>query len=302
MSVERTMPVPDRYDFRRTIGVLRCGRYDPSTRLARDELWRASRTPLGPGTIVLRHAGDQLTATGYGPGGAWLVERADALGGLRDDPTGFTELARTHPVLAVLADAMPGLRLARTDRVFEELLRAVLAQKVTSIEAVRSYAALVRRFGERAPGPVELWMPPAPESIAAAPYWALHPLGVERRRADTLRQLAAVAGRLEALVELTPAQAQRRLTTLPGIGPWTAAEVSAVAFGDPDAVSVGDYHVPHQVAFALTGAARGDDALLLELLAPFRGHRARVVRLIVAGGVREPRRGPRVALRSFTRF
>ncbi len=302
MSVERTMPVGHRYDFRRTIGVLRCGRYDPSTRLTRDEFWRASRTPQGPGTILLRHGGGQLTATGYGPGGPWLVDRADALSGLRDDPTGFTELARTHPVLSVLADAMPGLRLVRTDRVFEELLRAVLAQKVTSIEAVRSYAALVRRFGEPAPGPVELWVPPAPETITAAPYWAFHPLGVERRRADTLRRVATVATRLEALVDLTPTEAQRRLTTLPGIGAWTAAEVSAVAFGDPDAVSVGDYHVPHQVAFALTGAERGDDALLLELLAPFRGHRARVVRLIMAGGVREPRRAHRAALRSFARF
>jgi 3-methyladenine DNA glycosylase/8-oxoguanine DNA glycosylase len=107
---------------------------------------------------------------------------------------------------------------------------------------------------------------------------------------------------LEATLALTPAEAGRLMITLPGVGPWTAAEVTAVAFGDPDAVSVGDYHVPHQVARALAGEDRADDARMLELLAPFRGHRARVVRLIVHAAIREPRRAPRTPLRSFARF
>ncbi|MGA8112947.1 MAG: DNA-3-methyladenine glycosylase 2 family protein [Actinocatenispora sp.] len=298
----RLLALPARYDFGRTLGALRFGPRDPTVRLGPDDLWRASRTPQGPGTLHLHRSCDGITATGYGPGAPWLVERADAVAGLRDELTGFVGLARTHPVVAVLADAMPGLRLARTERVFEETLRAVLAQKVTSTEAMRSYRLLVHRFGEPAPGPVGLVVPPAPETVAATPYWAFHPLGVERRRADVLRRLAAVAPRLETLCGLPPATAQRRLMSVPGVGPWTAAEVAAVAFGDPDAVSVGDYHVPHQVAFALAGEERGDDARLLELLAPFRGHRARVVRLIGHGAIREPRHAPRAPLRSFARF
>lgn len=298
----RRLPLPERYDFARTVGVLRCGRGDPTVRLGETELWRASRTPDGPGTVHLRLSTSDIEATGYGPGGGWLVDRADELTGLRDDPAGFTPLARNHPVVAVLADAMPGIRLVRTGRVFEELLRVVPGQRVTTIEAQRGYAALVRRLGEPAPGPVPLTVPPAPETVAAQPYWVFHPFGIERRRAETLRRLAAVAPSLERLAERESPAAQRALTSVPGVGVWTAAEVAAVALGDPDAVSVGDYHVPHQVTHALAGEPRGTDERMLELLAPFRGHRARVIRLIAHAAIREPRRGPRAPLRSFARY
>ncbi|MGH9283934.1 MAG: DNA-3-methyladenine glycosylase 2 family protein, partial [Acidimicrobiales bacterium] len=83
-----------------------------------------------------------------------------------------------------------------------------------------------------------------------------------------------------------------------GVGPWTAAEVALVAMGDADAVSVNDYHLPHQVAFALAGEPRADDARMLELLEPYRGHRGRVIRLILAGGIQAPRFGPRRRLRA----
>ncbi len=142
--------------------------------------------------------------------------------------------------------------------------------------------------------------PPDPAAVAGLAYWALHRHGIERRRADTIAVAARNTGRLDAAPD--PAEAARRLTALPGIGDWTAAEVVRVAFGDADAVSVGDFHLPNAVAFALTGQARGDDAGMLALLEPFRGHRGRVCRLLVAGGVRAPRRAPRRAARSFARF
>jgi 3-methyladenine DNA glycosylase/8-oxoguanine DNA glycosylase len=69
-----------------------------------------------------------------------------------------------------------------------------------------------------------------------------------------------------------------------------------VAFGDADAVSVGDYHLPNLVAYALAGEPRADDARMLELLEPYRGHRGRVIRLVMAGGRSPPRYGPRLAL------
>src|SRR5207247_7586161 len=67
--------------------------------------------------------------------------------------------------------------------------------------------------------------------------------------------------------------------------------------GDSDAVSLGDYHLPHQVAWALAGEPRGTEARMLELLAPYRGHRARVIRLLTLGGIQAPRFGPRMRLR-----
>jgi 3-methyladenine DNA glycosylase/8-oxoguanine DNA glycosylase len=86
------------------------------------------------------------------------------------------------------------------------------------------------------------------------------------------------------------------LCSIPGIGVWTAAEVVQRTFGDPDTVSVGDYHLKNIVGWALAGRRTDDDGML-ELLEPWRGHRQRVVRLILTGGrgARPPRRGPRTA-------
>ena len=93
--------------------------------------------------------------------------------------------------------------------------------------------------------------------------------------------------------------AYRRLRAFPGIGVWSAAEVASVALGDPDAVSVGDHHLPAQVAWALAGEHRGTDERMLELLEPYRGHRGRVLRVLTIAAVGPPRRAPRTALRSF---
>ena len=85
-------------------------------------------------------------------------------------------------------------------------------------------------------------------------------------------------------MDLPLPEAYARLLAVPGIGPWTAAEVAVRALGDDDAVSVGDFHIPNLVAWALAGERRGDDARMLELLEPYRGRRALVVRLLELGG------------------
>ncbi|TDC38541.1 DNA-3-methyladenine glycosylase 2 family protein [Micromonospora sp. KC213] len=299
-TARRVLRAPAEHRLAATVRALTFSPYDPCARIVSGVFWYASRTPAGPATLTLRADGDGLIAEAYGPGAAWIVDRADAIAGLRDDVAGFAELAAAHPVVARLAARHRGLRMPATGQLFPRVLRAVLEQKVTGKEAYRAYAATVRHFGEPAPGPVPLLLPPTPEAVAAAPYWVFHPFGVEQRRADTLRRAAALADRLERCAD--SAEATRRLTAVPGIGAWTAAEVVRVTYGDPDAVSVGDYHVPHTVAWALAGEARGDDARMLALLEPFRGHRGRVCLLLAAAGIHAPRFGPRMPIRSFARF
>jgi 3-methyladenine DNA glycosylase/8-oxoguanine DNA glycosylase len=174
-----------------------------------------------------------------------------------------------------------------------------LEQKVPGAEAWRAWAALVRDLGEPAPGPHPgLWAPLSPERLAATPYHVLHTHGVERGRANTVRRVALHAGRLGEAADMPLDAARRRLQALPGMGPWSAAEIALVALGDPDAVSVGDYHLPHLVSWALAGEQRGSDERMLELLEPYRGHRARVLRLLLSAGIMPPRRGPRLRLRN----
>ncbi|WP_423791042.1 DNA-3-methyladenine glycosylase family protein [Micromonospora cathayae] len=301
MTATRTLRPPPEYRLVETVRSLTFSRYDPCARIAAGTLWWAVRTPDGPATLALRRHGGDLLAEGYGPGADRVLDRADAIAGLRDDLTGFADLATAHPVVARLAAGHRGLRMPATGQVFRQALRAVLEQKVTGQEAYRAYAATVRHFAEPAPGPLQpLLLPPDPARVAAAPYWVFHPFGMEQRRAETLRRVAATADRLERCAD--PGEATRRLVALPGVGPWTAAEVVRIAYGDPDAVSVGDYHVPNTVAWALAGEPRGDDARMLALLEPFRGHRGRVCVLLAAGGVQAPRYGPRMPVRSFARF
>jgi 3-methyladenine DNA glycosylase/8-oxoguanine DNA glycosylase len=299
----RRLRLPDRYDLARTVGPLALGR-DPTVRVSGTELWWATRSPDGPATLHLRRDGDGLLATGHGPGAEWVVARADAIAGLRDDLTGFADLAAAHPVVRQLAREHSGLRLPASGRVFQHVVPTVLGQKVTGLEAKRSHAALVRHFGEPAPLPhplpQPLLLPPDPAVLAATPYWVFHPFGVEQKRADTLVRAASHAAALDAAAD-SPA-ARRRLAAIPGIGPWSTAEVVRVGFGDPDAISVGDYHLPHLVSWALAGEPRGSDERMQELLAPFAGHRARVVRLLELAGLWAPRFGPRMPLRSFARY
>lgn len=281
-------------DLLLTLAPLRHGHFDPTVRLRASEAWRATRTPHGAASIRLAVMAAGVHATAWGPGAEWLIAALPELLGERDEPE---RLRPTHPLLRELVHRFSGLRLGRSNAVFEALIPAVLEQKVTGIEARRSYRALLGRYGEPAPGPLPLRTPPAPEVLASLPYHAFHPLGIEQRRADVLRRAGRVAVPLEAGSDLPLDGARRRLLAAPGVGPWTAAEVARVAWGDPDAVSVGDYHMPSVVAWALAGERSADDARMLELLEPYRGQRGRVVRLLEAAGIQPPRAGPRAAPR-----
>ena len=231
----------------------------------------------------------------WGPGAQWSVVNTPAICGESDDDSGF---APAHPLLKRLHREIRGIRMPRTQAVFEALVPAVLTQLVTTEEARESYKYLVNAFGEVAPGPYRLKLPPGAETYAAMPYWRFHRFGVERRRADIVVRAARSAKRLEETAAMDMDAAYRRLRAFPGVGPWTAAKVAMVALGDADAVPVGDYHLPHSIGYALEGTVRSTDERMLELLEPYRGHRARVIRLITSAGIGAPRFGPRKPLRN----
>ena len=300
-DVERDLAVEVPLDLGLVLGIHLRGHGDPTLRFeGPGRAWRATRTAHGPATMLLERTPGGVRARAWGPGAVAAVASLDALLGLDDDPA---RLVPRHPVVAAAARRLPGLRIGRTGAVLEALVPAILEQKITGDEARRTYRALIRVHGEPAPGPAGLRLPPAPEVLASLPYYAFHPLGLERRRADLVRAVARAAARLERLAAPAaglrgdPAAAYAVLRAFPGIGPWTAAEVGIRAFGDPDALSVGDFHLPNLVAWALAGEPRGTDERMLELLEPYRGQRGRVARLLELSGVRAPRYGPRMSSR-----
>jgi 3-methyladenine DNA glycosylase/8-oxoguanine DNA glycosylase len=287
----RTVSLRGSLDLRLTLRLVQRGGLDPTTRLTARELWRATRMSTGPATLHVVHHGTEIEAEAWGPGADEALDGVPALVGATDDAAGFEP---RHPLLLELARRLRGMRVCRTGAVTEALVPTVLEQKVQGVEARRSYRGLVRRLGEPAPGPASLRLPPRPEVLMTTPSWVFHRFNVEGKRAETIRRVASVAARLDEGASLPLEEAYRRIRSVPGLGAWSAAEVGAVALGDADAVSVGDFHLSHMVCWALAGEPRGDDARMLELLEPWAGHRGRVIRLLEAGGVGAPRFGPRL--------
>ena len=280
---------------RLTLSALWQGPADPAMRFLAGEVLRATHMKGGPATLRLRFTADEAVAEAWGQGAHDALERVPALLGLLDEPS---HLSPQDRLVGELARRFAGLRMTRAGSVYEPLLVTIIGQKLTSFEARRSYRRLLQRWGRPAPGPGGLLLAPAPEQLARLPYHLLHPLGLERRRADALRAAAGAARALQRLADERPEGLGRALASVPGIGPWSTAEVLRLSLGDPDAVSLGDYNLPNLVGWALAGERRANDARMLELLEPYRGQRARVVRLIELSGLSPARRGPRLAPRS----
>jgi 3-methyladenine DNA glycosylase/8-oxoguanine DNA glycosylase len=169
----------------------------------------------------------------------------------------------------------------------------VLQQRVTRAEAAAQWARFVRALGTEAPGTDGLLVPPAPQVVGRLTYDRLHPLGIERQRAQHLIDAARCAHRLHRVPAPDPAAAMAALGQVRGVGPWTLACLATVTYGSADTVITGDSGIPSMVSWLLAGERRGDDARMLELLEPYRPHRYRVVRLAFAAGARPPRRAPR---------
>jgi 3-methyladenine DNA glycosylase/8-oxoguanine DNA glycosylase len=295
----RSIPVEEPYDLARTLFPLRRGTGDPTMRIEPGEAWRASRTPEGPVTLRLEQAGGRVRATAWGAGATWALEHAPGLIGAEDDVSAFVP---HDDVMARVWKEQRSVRLTRALDVVRTLVAAILEQKVVGTEARRAWRRMTAALSEPAPGEGGLLLPPDPVVIARQPYFHFHPWGVERRRAEVVRAVCARAASLEALAEVPPEEARSWLEAMRGIGPWTSAEVTRLSFGDPDAVSVGDYHLPNIVAWALAGEERATDERMLELLEPYRGQRARVQLLLEASHIAPPAYGPRMEARSIDRI
>ncbi len=301
-SLSRTFRPPHVTDLRSTLRPLWRGRNDRSMFVGRtpvEGVWRATTTPVGPATQHLSQCGDDITVRAWGPGARWLVDRAPVLCGANDDDGDFTIDRSRHELMYRTWRAHQGVRIPCSLAVWELLFRVIIEQKVTGKEAGQSLRALQIALSDPAPHSpdgLKLLLPPTAERVANTPSHVFMAANVERKRADTIRSAASYAQRLEEAASMAIPDAHRRLATIPGIGEWTTNEVSVLALGDQDAVSVGDYHLKNWVSWALAGEPRGSDERMMELLEPYRPYRARMVRIIGLAGLKAPRYGPRLAI------
>ena len=279
-----------------TLSPHRRGPGDPCYQVVDGAIWRTSLMASGPVSArLVKSAPNTVDCEAWGDGAAEFVERLPEVLGANDDATGF---APEDPTIAAALRRVPHLRLGRTHRVMEALVPAVLEQRVAGKDAFRAWRLLVTKFGTPAPGPApeRMRVPPPANVWRRIPSWEFHLANVDPGRARTVVGCAQRADSLERLSSRVPADARAALTSLPGVGVWTAAEVAQRAWGDADALSVGDYHLSNVVGSTLLGH-RIDDEEMVELLKPLRPHRYRAVRLLeVSGLARNPRFGARQAI------
>ncbi len=288
-------------DIRATLAVYRYGSGDPTTRLTDRDFWRSTYTPVGPATVHVWWSSTSVDAEAWGVGADWILGRVRQMIGADDN--GFECPPDAHPKVAAAHRNHPGLRLGASGTLYHELLPIILAQRVTGGEAVRQWHRLTVALGECAPGPdPTLRLPPSPKSLIGRTAWWFHPFGVEAKRAEALRTVARHADRIAEWSALDSASAAVKLGLLGGIGVWTIGSALGPAFGDPDAVAVGDYHLKNLVAWSLAGEPRGTDARMLELLQPYIGQRGRVVGLLGRDGNTAPAFGPRQRIQPMFRY
>jgi 3-methyladenine DNA glycosylase/8-oxoguanine DNA glycosylase len=283
-------------DLRRTMTMMSL--WGATTWLKVDEtgVWYAERTPDGPGTLHVVKRGDHLEAEAFGDGGERLIPRVPELFGL--ERSGIEALEPQDSVVREIKKRMRGLRIGRSGRVYSRAVSAGLAQLVTGRNAKPAMKRVARQMGERAPGPRDdLFLLPPHRQLARTPYYAFHPLNIERHRADLIKRIADRAPALQRAAKMPPVEGRAHLEKLRGIGPWTSGVIMACPLGDPDAVPIGDWHLPNLVAFNLAGEPRADDARMMQLLEPYEGMRGLVARMLKSGGSGAPKYGPKNAAR-----
>ena len=169
--------------------------------------------------------------------------------GTEQDLAPFYALAESDPALAGLARQFRGLHLPRTATLFESLVVAILGQQISASVARTLRTLLIERFGSRHVTPakagsdgVTCYAFPRPESVLSSSTEELRNLKLSRSKAEYVRVIAAAA--LEPgwneLCELPDDEFVRRLTSLRGVGRWTAQWALVRGLARPDALPLGD--------------------------------------------------------------
>lgn len=146
------------------------------------------------------------------------------------------------PLIGPLVQQRPGLRIPGAFDGFELAIRAILGQQVSVKGATTIAGRLVEAYGDEVTPPGENWpsfLFPEPHTLVRND---LGKLGMPRSRGDTLSTLAKAVdeGAVTLHHGVDVSEMVAALTSLKGIGGWTASYVALRALGDPDAFPSGD--------------------------------------------------------------
>lgn len=283
------LQLPEEYDLAKTLWLAGMGHRDPTLRLSESSAQLAFQTPEGPVTVSAEREANTVRVDGVGPGAEWIQPQLPALFGLHDRPADFQPAGR----LGKLVQQLPGVHLPTLPVVFHKLVQIVLQQLVSWSDAVHGWRQIVRRFGIESPCG-HLRLPPTAQQFSRLGYYDLVACHVMPKQARLILHLAREANRIEHLAASDISALEKYLLSVRGVGPWTVQHLLGSSLGCSDAVLIGDFGLPHAVAYFLIGRERSDDEEMLRLLEPYAGHRFRVINYLWQAGHFAPRRGPRM--------
>jgi AraC family transcriptional regulator of adaptative response / DNA-3-methyladenine glycosylase II len=184
-----------------------------------------------------------------------------------------------HPVeiaaaLGGLAEARPGLRVPGAFDGFETAMRAILGQQITVKAASTLAGRLAEAFGDPVDTPFKeiSRIFPKPRRLARCGVSEIAELGIVPQRAKTIIALARAVA--EGSIRLEPGvdvdETIKALTSLPGVGAWTAQYVAMRALAWPDAFP----HIDHGVMKAMNETSPSRVLAAAEKWRPWRAYAA----------------------------
>jgi len=198
------------------------------------------------------------------------------------DPDAREFLRGADPVLARIIDARPDFRPGDWTKdlpgldAFSTVIFQVLGQQL-SVRATRTILGRLEQvFGGRLPTPAEM--------LAVDPD-AVRSSGMSTRKAATLHE---VAERDEALSAMSDEDVVATLTSIPGIGPWTANGFLLVALDRPDVFLSGDLALRRAVERAYGFNQLLTDDEMLQLAEHWRPYRSLAVSYLFASEYDKP--------------
>ncbi len=189
-----------------------------------------------------------------------LAAAADSLAGLDKD---LASVLKAHGVPPLWARKIG----------FETLIRIILEQQVSLASADAMYRRLRASLA-----------PLTPQGILEVGVGSLRSLGITRQKAGYFVNVAEAVrdGELQfrALGKLDDQAAMDRLTSIKGVGPWTARVYLLMALRRPDIWPTGDIALATAYGRLKSLSKRPTSEELAELAEAWRPHRATAARML----------------------
>lgn len=198
---------------------------------------------------------------------------------------GLEDLARLDPRLRAIIEAAGPVPLRLQAAGYAGLAQIVVSQMVSKASAAAIWGRLAAASGD----------PVTAAGVLALGADGLFSVGLSRAKAGTLIRIAEAEASgaidLDNVCRIEPARALQALTTIKGVGPWTAEVYLMFCAGHPDVFPVGDIALVHAVhhAFGHDERLQGRKlAAFAESWSPWRSVAARLLWAFYANALRRP--------------